>query len=145
MDEIAKLTMQSSSGEALDIVLGCDYQAAGPAWRLRWHARSVYEPEGNASGDQPLPAGGVKQWLAKLAAARITPLPEEVMGCDGATWTLELAQGLNRVCYTWWNDPPSGWEPLARFADRLLAAAHLDARVSEQPVGTTGGVSQATE
>jgi hypothetical protein len=46
--------------------------------------------------------------------------PEAIDGLDGTSYELLIGAGLNRVQFSWWEEAPSGWEPLRDLSKMLL-------------------------
>lgn len=49
---------------------------------------------------------------SKLQGMVIPAVPEGLCGMDGVIYTLTVEQFMNRASYTWWVEPPPGWEGL---------------------------------
>lgn len=80
-------------------------------------------------------AGYANHLLRQLAEARVSAMPEYVMGVDGVTYELTLTQGLNCTVYRWWNEAPKGYAALAVFCNALLELGGINAVVSIDGVG----------
>ncbi len=65
---------------------------------------------------------GIQDQMARL---QIPAFPEGVDGCDGQFWELEFGTEFGGAHYRWWVCPPSGWEPLALFSERLFEMAEI--------------------
>jgi hypothetical protein len=56
--------------------------------------------------------------------------PEAIDGLDGTSYVLLIGAGLNRVQFSWWEEAPSGWEPLRDLSKMLLHMGDA-ARIAE--------------
>ena len=64
--------------------------------------------------------------LEDLAKAIVPVVPESVFGVNGITYKLEIYSGFNSVRYSWWGDPPEGYEALELFANKLIDWAEIE-------------------
>jgi hypothetical protein len=70
----------------------------------------------------PLEAKTITTILEHLVA---TVAPESVQGLDGTTYTLLIKRGFNVAQFTWWCEPPAGWQALGELAKTLLKIADV--------------------
>ena len=86
-----------------------------------------YFGSGYAAGQEvrrrSIGAGYIEHWLAKLGSARIPVIIDELMGCDGALYTMEFIRGFNRSRFTWWCEAPRSYQVLVDFGNMLLKEA----------------------
>jgi hypothetical protein len=66
---------------------------------------------------------------------QIPAVPDFALGCDGHDVTLEIKRGFNVSCYSWWESPPPGWEPLDRIAQTILQIADVQGALDRVLVG----------
>jgi hypothetical protein len=70
----------------------------------------------------PLEAKTIATILEQLVP---TVVPESVEGLDGTTYTLLIKRGFNVIQFTWWCEPPAGWQALGGLAKTLLKIADV--------------------
>lgn len=74
-----------------------------------------------------------KKGCRKLQAVLDFPEPimegEEMLGCDGVTYTLTLFKNGTKMTWSWWCDAPKGWEAVVKASNALLKAAKVNDRV----------------
>jgi len=65
-----------------------------------------------------------KEWadgiLNELRSARIPLLPQEVHGCDGDFYTMTVGSCFGGATYSWWSEPPTGWEVLPKVTRQII-------------------------
>lgn len=59
-----------------------------------------------------VPTEYVEKIISYLNGLTLPAVPEEIAGFDGTTYTLIINQFFNCAQYTWWCEPPPGWEGL---------------------------------
>ncbi len=59
----------------------------------------------------------------RLSRVQAAAMPANVSGLEGVTYSLSLEAGFNRCEWTWWCDPPAGWEGVAQAASEIAALA----------------------
>jgi hypothetical protein len=62
----------------------------------------------------------VTKLLTAMSEIKIPAIPEFNSGIDGSTYMLNINNGYNSSCYTWWNTPPRGYESLGRLVELLV-------------------------
>ena len=62
----------------------------------------------------------------------VTVAPESVQGLDGTTYRLLIERGSNIVQFTWWCEPPAGWQALGELAKTLLKIADVASMTEAQ-------------
>jgi hypothetical protein len=70
-----------------------------------------------------VPKQDFEKFVRELRTIQIPAFPSNEMGLDGTTYEIQISNGFNDATYSWWEDPPEGWEPLKVFFDRLMAYA----------------------
>lgn len=58
--------------------------------------------------------------LNELRKATIPLLPPEMMGCDGAFYSMSVGSIFGGATYEWWCEPPKGWEVLPKVAGQII-------------------------
>lgn len=58
--------------------------------------------------------------LATLRKTTIPLHPEDVLGCDGTFYSLELGNSYGGATYRWWSNPPKGWDVLPEVAHEII-------------------------
>ena len=56
----------------------------------------------------------------ELRNATVPLLPQEVMGCDGAFYSMSVGSLFGGATYKWWCKPPDGWEVLPKVAGQII-------------------------
>jgi hypothetical protein len=62
----------------------------------------------------------VDKLLKAMSEIKIPVVPEYTSGITGSTYILNINNGFNSSCYTWWNKPPKGYESLGRFVELIV-------------------------
>jgi hypothetical protein len=92
---------------------------AGPveAFGAEWQGGCEYTPgEGIHVRDREVPSALATSWQDKLAALRLPLVAEEILGCDGETFTLTTIMGFSSATLSWWCDGPQEWRALHEWA-----------------------------
>ena len=71
----------------------------------------------------------VDKLLKAMSEIKIPAVPEYSTGIAGSTYILNINNGFNSSCYTWWNKPPKGYEPLGRFVELLVEMSVENGRI----------------
>lgn len=86
--------------------------------------------------DAQLPRPVAESLLAELAAIQIPVLaPSDLLGIDGAGYSVETGNDMASCAVGWWEDPPDPWAPLATWysnATRVFQGA-LPAATTDEP------------
>ncbi len=64
--------------------------------------------------------GLIDKLIAGMSAIKVPAVPEFTSGISGSTYILNINNGFNSSRYTWWNNPPKGYESLGRFVELLV-------------------------
>lgn len=100
--------------------------------------RSVIEYlyAGSESSQHKLSDKQIEHLTKTLDGLSIPAVPEFVMGLDGHRVNLSIEHGFNSASYSWWSEPPAGWEKLGSFVKTVLGLAPIEealARVLRGP------------
>lgn len=116
MDQI-RLTLSGMMPESFELTLG-----ANPHLKVtRLYQERVLDPD---------PAA-VARLVRSVRTLRLPARPKDAMsGLDGVTYNIRFSKEMTAVEYSWWCDPPTGWEPLARIARQLMALGGRRGRTS---------------
>jgi hypothetical protein len=119
MDQI-RLIVQASMPETFELTLG-----PHPHPRLKvthcYHAEREVDPDPEA----------VAKLVKSVRTLRLPAKPEDALcGLDGVTYTIRFSKGTAAAEYSWWCEPPAGWEPLAGIAKQIMALAGRKGRLS---------------
>lgn len=87
----------------------------------------------------------VARLIKSLRTLRLPAKPKDAMcGLDGVTYTIRFSKGTAAAEYSWWCEPPTGWEPLAEIAKHLMALAGRDGGMSGFNLRDPDSVSEAS-
>jgi len=67
-----------------------------------------------------VPAADVERLRNLFAGLEIPVISEGQAGLDGTTYTLRFDCGMSTASYSWWVQPPKGWEGLEEVAIQLI-------------------------
>jgi|GEM_PF-2532503 len=73
--------------------------------------------------NQEVSTKDVQGLISHLSELNIPAVPNGLCGFDGVTYTLKIEQVLNSATYTWWVDPPEGWEGLEKARCMMMGLA----------------------
>lgn len=102
-------------------------RASGGAALLQgWEAPSVDDrpdaPAYECADRAVVDASVFRTVWAPLRAGVISAVPGSAStGLDGTTYEVIIGDRPTRAQYRWWEDAPTGWEPLGRFARDFIA------------------------
>jgi hypothetical protein len=71
----------------------------------------------------------VDKLLSAMSEIKIPAVPEYTTGLAGSTYILNINNGFNSSCYTWWDKPPKGYESLGRFVELLVEMSVENGRI----------------
>ena len=58
--------------------------------------------------------------LNELRSTKIPLLPQEMAGCDGTFYTMTVGSCFGGATYSWWSQPPTGWEILPEVTRQII-------------------------
>ena len=65
-----------------------------------------------------------KEWatgiLNELRSTKIPLMPQEMAGCDGTFYTMIVGSCFGGATYSWWSQPPPGWEILPKVTHQII-------------------------
>jgi hypothetical protein len=73
--------------------------------------------------NQVISPENVQGLVSHLNELNIPAVPDGLCGFDGVTYTLKIEQLLNSATYTWWVNPPKGWEGLEKARCMVVGLA----------------------
>jgi hypothetical protein len=73
------------------------------------------------SWQREVPAAEASEILDILQHQIAFIVPEVTIGLDGTTYELLIERGFSKVQFTWWCEPPLGWEALGEVARKILS------------------------
>lgn len=100
--------------------------------RLRFVCNDMKDPRGriwiSMAGKEKREPIYLNQQTTKIVQSLVTglsvdPVPEYVVGCDDASYELEIVTGFNSARYQWWGALPSQWrsfESLVNFFEGFM-------------------------
>lgn len=110
MDQIC-LTVRAHMPETFELTLGVHSRLKVTHF---YHAEREIDPDPEA----------VARLVKSVRTLRLPANPKDALwGLDGITYTIRFSKGSAAVEYSWWYEPPTGWEPLAGIAEQLMALA----------------------
>jgi hypothetical protein len=103
------------------------------AWALgRVVGRDREEITKSIEWQREVPPLEAKKIAAILEHQFVTIVPESLEGLDGTTYRLLIERGSNIVQFTWWCEPPTGWEALGELAKTILKIADVASMTESQ-------------
>lgn len=73
--------------------------------------------------NQKVAPGDVQGLIKHLIELNIPAVLDGLCCFDGVTYTLKIEQVLNSATYTWWVEPPKGWEGLEKARRMMMGLA----------------------
>ena len=99
----------------------------GLAWpsarREQVQREGTFDPASpdDPSAERTVTSPALADVLAQLTALRVAAAPSSSsIGLDGTTYTITIEEGWASATYTWWQEAPPEWAPLAQLMARIV-------------------------
>ena len=116
-----KVEVSGSSGETLSVRVHIQDANSATCSVDVVHLESDFE-----SSQHELSSEQIVQLTEALEDLSIPAAPEFAMGLDGHRTTLTIEQGFNSATYSWWVDPPEGWEDMGAYVKTILGLVSVE-------------------
>lgn len=121
--KLARFSVHNSAGESVTATL---VRTSEGDRTLTYHVECERKTRSDTRHwKRSVAAGYVQHLMRQLAETKVPVMPEEIWGCDGVEYELNIDVGMNGVTYRWWNKPPEGYEAIERFGEELMGLAGI--------------------